>query len=169
MPVQSSFDEGISAQRYSQIQGILHPLIHFGFGIEFEQPEIIAEGLAQTAIHPPWSDSFFFETDEAATQANTPSKPLVDILAKIRADKSLSTAARWDDQNQMRDGPLARARQSMVNYASQWRVDPENLEEATAEMINAAGKSHLDTFHPETYAKLVQSILLAAPNIRPSK
>ena len=32
--------------------GYLHPVIHLGFGIEFKQPAVIAEGLGQTAIHP---------------------------------------------------------------------------------------------------------------------
>ena len=32
------------------LTGFLHPLIHLGFGIEFEQPAIVAEALAQAAV-----------------------------------------------------------------------------------------------------------------------
>jgi len=120
--------------------GTLHPLIHFGFGVEFTQPAIVIEALAQIAIHPTWLDSFFFEVEAKAKRSNTPSKSLVDILDEIRADENLRTAARWSDQNQIRDGVLARAKDAMVKYASQWRVDPDNLEAAIAEMVNAAGK-----------------------------
>lgn len=31
--------------------GFLHPIIHLGFGVEFQQPAIIAEALAQAAVH----------------------------------------------------------------------------------------------------------------------
>lgn len=34
--------------------GFLHPMIHLGFGIEFKQPAIIAEALAQAAVHDNW-------------------------------------------------------------------------------------------------------------------
>lgn len=30
--------------------GFLHPLIHLGFGVEFDQPAIVAEALAQAAV-----------------------------------------------------------------------------------------------------------------------
>ena len=35
-------------------QGFLHPMIHLGFGIEFNQPAIMAEALAQAAVHDNW-------------------------------------------------------------------------------------------------------------------
>ena len=35
-------------------QGFLHPIIHLGFGVEFKQPAIIAEALAQAAVHDNW-------------------------------------------------------------------------------------------------------------------
>ena len=31
--------------------GLLHPIIHLGFGVEFEQPIIMAEALAQAPVH----------------------------------------------------------------------------------------------------------------------
>ncbi len=34
--------------------GFLHPMIHLGFGVEFKQPAIIAEALAQAAVHENW-------------------------------------------------------------------------------------------------------------------
>jgi len=34
--------------------GFLHPMIHLGFGVEFKQPAIIAEALAQAAVHDNW-------------------------------------------------------------------------------------------------------------------
>ncbi|KAJ5892768.1 hypothetical protein N7504_009459 [Penicillium tannophilum] len=34
--------------------GLLHPIIHLGFGIEFNQPALVAEGLAQACLHADW-------------------------------------------------------------------------------------------------------------------
>jgi len=33
-------------------QALLHPMIHCGYGLEFGLPGVMAEGLAQTAVHP---------------------------------------------------------------------------------------------------------------------
>ncbi|EFI26569.1 hypothetical protein CC1G_15783 [Coprinopsis cinerea okayama7 len=33
--------------------GVVHPLIHTGYGVEFGLPGLVAEGLAQTAVHAP--------------------------------------------------------------------------------------------------------------------
>ncbi|KAL6302568.1 hypothetical protein BKA93DRAFT_827272 [Sparassis latifolia] len=35
------------------LSGIFHPLIHTGYGVEFGLPGMVAEGLAQTAVHGP--------------------------------------------------------------------------------------------------------------------
>ncbi|KAJ6150072.1 hypothetical protein N7471_001271 [Penicillium samsonianum] len=31
--------------------GLVHPIIHLGFGIEFKQPDIAAHALAQASVH----------------------------------------------------------------------------------------------------------------------
>ncbi|KAG6834242.1 hypothetical protein H0H93_010978, partial [Arthromyces matolae] len=46
------------------LSGLIHPLIHTGYGLEFGLPGIVAEGLAQTAVHsddasPGIPDDFF--------------------------------------------------------------------------------------------------------------
>lgn len=119
--------------------GFLHPIIHLGFGVEFKQPAIIAEGLAQTAVHTGWIGPYLVEAEKQAKTAGTGPKSMVQLLDEIRADKKLSTAAHWDDGNKIRDGILVRAPDEMIKYASQWTVKPEGLEAKTAEMINANG------------------------------
>ena len=122
--------------------GFVHPLIHLGFGIEFEQPALIAEALAETAVHEAWLKPFLIGTEEAI-KANkaTKSKHLVDLIDDILQSKTLRTAAHWEDGNKLRDGILGRVPQEMIEIASQWTVSPEDLELKTAEMINAAGKT----------------------------
>jgi Questin oxidase-like len=122
--------------------GFLHPLIHLGFGIEFRQPAIIAEALAQAAVHDNWIGKLLLPAEKAA-QEDPPKeiKTLVELLDEIHADKKLSNAAHWDDGNKIRDGILARAGDRMLGVAKQYTVNPEDLEWRTPEMINAAGES----------------------------
>ena len=122
------------------LSGLLHPIIHLGFGVEFKQPAIIAEAVGQAAIHPTWLDAFFIEADQAAKRSQQPPDYLANLLDKIRADEKLRSATRWEDDNKIRDGVLERGKDEIIEYASQWRVEPDRLQEATAEMINACGK-----------------------------
>ena len=131
------------------MEGLLHPLIHLGFGIEFQQPAIIAEAFAQTAVHSGWIGDFLLPAEKAAAlcDESTKNKSLVDLLTEICNDEKLSTAAHWSDGNKIRDGLLARAPDEMIHYASQFTVSPSQLEEKTAEMINTliwytAGAQH---------------------------
>ena len=118
-------------------EGFLHPIIHLGFGVEFKQPAIIAEALAQAAVHDDWIGPLLLEAEKTASTEK--SKTMVNLLDGIRADKKLSTAALWDDGNKIRDGLLARAPNEMIKYASQWTVKSDELAAKTAEMTNAAG------------------------------
>ncbi|KAF1968750.1 hypothetical protein BU23DRAFT_479364 [Bimuria novae-zelandiae CBS 107.79] len=121
--------------------GFLHPIIHLGFGIEFRQPAIIAEALAQAAVHDNWMAPLFLEAEKAAkTNGAKPqdTKSIVQLLDEIRADKKLASSAHWSDGNKIRDGIMKRAPDEMLKYASQYVISEGQLEEKTAEMINAA-------------------------------
>ena len=122
--------------------GFLHPLIHLGFGVEFKQPAIIAEALAQGAVHDKWIGRYLLEAERAASTTSDV-EPLVDLLDKIRVDTKLSTAAQWGDGNKIRDGIMVRAPQEMIKYGSRWKVETSELEKKTAEMVNAAGKLYM--------------------------
>ncbi|KAL8726031.1 MAG: hypothetical protein Q9166_006976 [cf. Caloplaca sp. 2 TL-2023] len=130
-------DERANAILVRMYAGFLHPIIHLGFGIEFQQPAIIAEALAQAAVHDGWIGPYLLDTEKAASNTQT-SKSLVEIQDQIRADPRLRTAAHWDDGNKVRDGILLRAPDEMVAYAAQWKVDVNDLKAKTAEMTNAS-------------------------------
>ena len=122
--------------------GFLHPTIHLGFGIEFQQPAIIAEALAQAAVHDNWIASLFFGCEKGAKESRSkdgPRKTIVQILEECKKDDKLSKAAHWDDGNKVRDGIIKRAPEEMIHYATQYTVKEGELEEKTAEMINAVG------------------------------
>lgn len=109
--------------------------------MEFKQPSIIAEALAQAAVHDNYMGKFFLPAEKAAA-AQSSSKGLVELLHEIHADEKLSTAAHWEDDNKIRDGIFIRAPDEMIKYASQYKVGEEELELKTAEMTNSVGKGH---------------------------
>jgi len=119
--------------------GFYHPLIHLGFGVEFKQPAIIVEALAQAAVHDGWVAKFLHDAEQraAAQKTSTPSKSLVQLMAECRANDKLRKSPHWEDDNKVRDGIFVRAPDEMVQIAAQWRVEPDELEQKTAEMINA--------------------------------
>ncbi|KAJ9602241.1 hypothetical protein H2200_013361 [Cladophialophora chaetospira] len=116
--------------------GFLHPLIHLGFGVEFKQPAIIVEALAQACTHSNWTGEFLQSIEDAANSRKS-SKSLVQLINESRSNEKLRKAAHWDDGNKIRDGVLIRAPDEMISLASQWHVKPEELQQKTAEMINA--------------------------------
>jgi len=77
---------------------------------------------------------------EKAAALNGRGKDMVELLDEIRADKKLSTAAHWKDSDKIRDGIMARAPDEMIKLGSQWKVEPGEVIEKTAEMTNASGK-----------------------------
>lgn len=121
-------------------EGAYHPIIHLGLGVEFEQPSIIAEGLAQAATHNSAGiDAFLFNSEREAFKSDpaTCSKTLVELLDEVRADDTIHYAAHWYDfANKLKDGTLGRAGQEIATLAAQFRVEPATLERSAAEMLN---------------------------------
>ncbi|EXJ59130.1 hypothetical protein A1O7_06561 [Cladophialophora yegresii CBS 114405] len=119
--------------------GFLHPIIHLGYGIEFNQPLIVAEALAQAAIHPAWPAPFLWGAENAARNLTQPADhTLVQLMDEIKANHKLQTAVVWSDPpNKVTDGLYIRAADEMTQLAARWEVSAKDLEQKTAEMINA--------------------------------
>ena len=124
--------------------GAYHPIIHLGLGVEFEQPSIIAEALAQAAAHESLGVDVFFRNCEqevlkaAPRDPTQPSRPFVDLLHEAYANETIRHSSRWEDVgvNKMKEGVLGRGGPAITALAAQVHVEPEALEEKTAEMIN---------------------------------
>ncbi|KAK1751367.1 oxidoreductase AflY [Echria macrotheca] len=142
-------------------EGAHHPIIHLGFGIEFELPGIIAEGLAQAAVHDSANLDFFFAESERAAKLGGERKSLRELYDEVRATDKIRTAALVQQGPvRVREGVIGRAGKEIAEVAAKWRVDrtEEGLRRATAEMINiaafSAGATHkegkvrrIDFFH----------------------
>ncbi|KAF4120221.1 hypothetical protein GMORB2_3348 [Geosmithia morbida] len=132
----------------------LHPLIHLMFGVEWEQPALVAEALAQTAVHDDDAAirSFFLDSEKAAASAAAAAAAeggnssdygtdFARLFEQAAKDDKLRKSSSWDDTL----GPhvcgrvLGKVHHEMVRLAAKVKVSPDNLAEKTAEMghVNA--------------------------------
>ena len=127
---------------------MIHPLIHLGFGLEFNQPAIVAQALAQAAVHDEWMGrELFLPAEKLAGGIGKPGKKtLLQLLGEMQQDQELKNSVRWSDTNKFRDGILVRAPEQMMHYASQYTVSEEQVPERLADMINTVGKFKYSPF-----------------------
>ncbi|KAE8378255.1 hypA-like protein [Aspergillus bertholletiae] len=119
--------------------GLVHPIIHLGFGIEFQQPAIVAQALAQASVHSNYlADGFYRPAAAASTRyANRP-KTVMEIMEEMRGDQKVRDAASHGDTDVFADGILQRAGAEVIEYCSQWTVCEDEIHEKLVEMINSA-------------------------------
>ncbi|TLD19723.1 hypothetical protein PspLS_09495 [Pyricularia sp. CBS 133598] len=122
--------------------GFVHPLIQLMYGIEWNQPVIVAEGLAQACVHRDDLRTFMLGAEtlsrEQRQKGHDEMGSILSLYEAIPRDEKISSAAREEDANKMRDGVLSRAGDEMAALAARVRVKPEELHERTVEMFNAA-------------------------------
>lgn len=116
--------------------GLLHPLIHLGFGLEFDQPAIVAEAMAQAAVHENWLSPVLVDAEEKAKAYDGPERNLMEIMQQLKADKDIKALVQWEDDNKVRDGIMKRGQEKVTKVIGQWKVKEDELEEKTAEMIS---------------------------------
>ncbi|GAB1314934.1 hypothetical protein MFIFM68171_05144 [Madurella fahalii] len=119
--------------------GFLHPLIQLMYGVEWHQEAIVAEALAQAAVHSDDIKGYLLGAEEAASKAGAGARMprIVDLLQEVRQNEKLAGSVRMQDENKIRDGVLVRAKEEMIRLAARVRVAPVEVEERTAEMFDA--------------------------------
>ncbi|CAI9630963.1 hypothetical protein GT037_010064 [Alternaria burnsii] len=122
--------------------GLVHPIIHLGFGIEFDQPAIVAQALAQASVHQDYLGRAFFSP--AAKKAATSQAPtgsdstLVDIMESMGADDTIRNGAKYGDTDVFTEGLLKRVPNELIDYCSRWTVAEDQVDDKYIEMINTA-------------------------------
>ncbi|KAL6881583.1 hypothetical protein J3F83DRAFT_722814 [Trichoderma novae-zelandiae] len=136
--------------------GFLHPLIQLMYGLEWQQPAIIAEGLAQAAVHENRVGGFLTKVEQAASQSPPPDRtPLPEIIESVRQhSEKLATSARYGDGNKIYDGVFVRAPDEALELLKQVRVGEDELEERLGEMAHTcAYVAAAAAFHPPNMPK----------------
>jgi hypothetical protein len=158
--------------KYHPISGFLHPLIQLMYGIEWQQPAIIAEGLAQAAVHENRVGGFLTKVEQAASSqplsAHTPSLP--ELLESVRQySEKLATSARFEDKNKIYDGVFVRAPDEALEFLKQVRVKEDELDERLAEMIHScAYVAAAAAFHQPNKPKFDFFLMQVYPYLFPS-
>jgi len=124
-------------------------------GLEFKQPLVLAEGLAQSAVHHDmWYHEYLLLAESKAIKAEESALPLSALVDMERLNTNIrncssvyfhrqtrANSGRWAmDIEIARDGVLKNAKAELVTLAARYRVAPPDLVKATAELINTAGE-----------------------------
>ncbi|KAI0465911.1 HypA protein [Xylaria cf. heliscus] len=118
--------------------GFLHPIIQLMYGIEWQQPAIVAMGLAQAAVHKDNLRHFFLTAEEAAKKSADQMPEIAHLFLDVAGDEKLTTAAELSDSSKVHDGALKGAFDEAFRVAAKVKVAPEELEARTVEMYNTA-------------------------------
>ncbi|KIJ64277.1 hypothetical protein HYDPIDRAFT_167993 [Hydnomerulius pinastri MD-312] len=159
-----NFREGLNAESQPEMlfrfmDGVIHPMIHAGYGVEFGIKGMLAEGLALAAVHETCEKAFFPRSffaagtttpvDEAASLLSSlvlNAKPLAapkvsktggvhafDVMARMLKDDQFKPKEVIDFVGQY-NVTLAKHAAEIRRYAEQWTVDLTNPNEIERKM-----------------------------------
>ncbi|KAM3435868.1 hypothetical protein NHJ13734_005368 [Beauveria thailandica] len=125
--------------------GLLHPYIQLMYGLEWAQPALVAEGLAQTSIHRDIYGALFAAVDEKLRRnplaPRQPPRHFAELLETIGDEHpQLVAEPKLDDGDGSQTTVLDRIPDQVAEYlAANVRVDPDsNLDEQIDAMVHAS-------------------------------
>ncbi len=119
--------------------GILHPTIHLMHGVEWDQPALVAEGLAQTAVHELEGLPELLPGAEAKSrERKEPMPAIMELFEAVGGTEVFNSFATLEKEGLV-EGVMAtkERRAALVDLMSRVKVEPGELEERTAEMFDA--------------------------------
>lgn len=146
--------------------GLLHPLIQLSYGLEFGQPAVVAEAMAQVAVHSNSLHAYLTGChDVAAARPDAePMGSVLDFYTEVAENEKLRESARWKDIENPFYGILCNALDDMVELGSRVRVRPDELDERTAEMMHACTYiAAAAAFHPPHVPKFDFFLMYVPP------
>lgn len=137
--------------------GVLHPLIQLMYGLEWKQPAIVAQALAETCIHGTEQlEELLLESEALAQTSVKIEKPqmFLEAYQRLQTDPAFTNAVRFEDKYKILDGIMQRAKEPLLPILRQIQVSPEELKERTMEMFHdiiyvASGAA----IHPPNHVK----------------
>ena len=134
--------------------GFLHPMIQLMYGVEWTQPAMVAEALAQTAVHGDEGlKTLLFEaearsraaavaaTSQSSSSGSSGGMPaILDLYRAVGADEKLASCVTVEMESKVREGVLGseETRRAILDIMSRVGVAPEEVPERTAEMFDAS-------------------------------
>ncbi|KAH7232170.1 uncharacterized protein BKA55DRAFT_695596 [Fusarium redolens] len=118
--------------------GFLHPLINAGFGIEFDLPFLVCEGLAMACTQNDVDVVRFMNDIEESVSANQERVSLVEILDLCSSDQKLIDAIPLEPFHILdTEGLLGTQTAKVVDYARRFVVSEDEIALRSAELCNA--------------------------------
>lgn len=118
--------------------------------VEYEQPSLVAEALAQAAVHRNDFAAFFARADAARDKRKPTPRSLVDLCETVGQEQpELVAAAYPTGQVNIYDALVNGVPELAGEYLASIAVKPDNLNEQIDEMIHVnAYLSMASVFHP---------------------
>ncbi|KAH9483291.1 Questin oxidase [Psilocybe cubensis] len=135
------------------LAGLFHPLIHVGLGVEFAVPGVLAEGLAQIAVHKAESPTLFppsifseggaveslvsqFASKVGLGDKGVTGKGLhaFTILARVLANPALAPVELKNPMGFYKEN-LDNSAETIVKYVDEWIGGGDNLQDKVKELI----------------------------------
>ncbi|KAK1216322.1 hypothetical protein PQX77_021059 [Marasmius sp. AFHP31] len=120
------------------LDSLIHPLIHTGYGFEFGLPGVIAEGLAQTAVHQSNSTIVpptLFSTSPS-TFSNSSSMHAFTVLAEVMDNPTIQPTRH--PHHKMYQTTISRYADTILEFADKWAqfdpTDPEVVDQKVEEL-----------------------------------
>ncbi|ROW08811.1 hypothetical protein VMCG_02917 [Cytospora schulzeri] len=131
---------------------VIHPLIQLMFGMEWGQPAIVAEALAQTCVHKDELKRELYAAEKSAGEEygeKGEKKRMPSIVSLMKAAQEQPGLAKVESENRYWEWIADGLPDEVLRIMSKVKVAPEELDERTVEMFNtvmfaAAGAA----FHP---------------------
>ncbi|KAK8153908.1 hypothetical protein BKA80DRAFT_284375 [Phyllosticta citrichinensis] len=143
--------------------GLVHPLLHLGFGVEFALEGVVVEGLAQAAVHDGWTARVFRDCDAAAaakkviqTGRTGRRKGFLELVRAVSADETIREAARSVGQYSVGREMCDSVSERLADVAGEfvvWDTD-EDVERRAKEVVNAAVLLATTALQPHHIPKL---------------
>lgn len=121
--------------------GFYHPFIHLGYGVEFGIPAVVAEGLAQAAVHDTWLSDALREVEklQAAEEVSSPDDiPISTLLNEIHTHPSIPIEPKWTDGNKVRALLRSSSAPDLLKLLSRFNLHPASLAHRTLEATHAS-------------------------------
>lgn len=118
--------------------------------VEYEQPALVAEALAQAAVHRNDFAAFFARADAVRERSKPEPRSLLDLCETVGQEQpELVAAAYPTGQVNIFDALVNGVPELAGEFLASIKVQPENLEEQIDEMIHVnAFLSMASVFHP---------------------
>ncbi|KZO98841.1 hypothetical protein CALVIDRAFT_511677 [Calocera viscosa TUFC12733] len=149
--------------------GAFHPLIQIGYGFEFQDPLVVAEGLAQTAIHPTTAAAVLLEPlcpTPSSKSTSTPEgqrqpahgRSILSVLKSVYANDKLTPVMPYDP-----DGLLSKRTRDFLSipHADRPKEIVRLCSEWTTSLPTSSDPAALAAFENDLQARVEECVWLA--------